>query len=151
MKKFHTLVATGVAAAALGVFAAPTAAFAATSEVDQCGPPIGDGTCSNYVAATITWYNRTAGIDGCVYDNFAGADFTGVVFEAYAGSTKIDSTTRSANDTVDDFGIRCFGFTIGDPDLVGGIDRIKVTVRRGFASGGYANGAWKNYQKKDAS
>jgi hypothetical protein len=58
-----------------------------------------------------------------------GMDFTTAFFEAYAGSTEIDSTTRTANRNSPSFGSpRPYTFVIGNPDLVGGINRIKITV-----------------------
>ncbi|MFF4274270.1 hypothetical protein [Streptomyces sp. NPDC001536] len=56
----------------------------------------------------------------------AGA--TQVIFEAFAGSTKIDSGTRTADDYTDLGIVRDYNFTIGDTELPGGIDRIKITV-----------------------
>ena len=43
--------------------------------------------------------------------------------EAFAGATKIDTQSGSVTD-----GERSYNFTIGDPDLVGGINRIRITV-----------------------
>ena len=85
--------------------------------------------CDDYAYGTITWYNRTAYVSGDVWTSGAYlsyVDSTQVVFEAYAGSTKIESQTRTVSYPPDTY--RHFGFTIGDPDLVGGIDRIKITV-----------------------
>ncbi len=81
-------------------------------------------------SGTITWGNRTAVISGQVWDTDAnGMDFTTAFFEAYAGSTEIDSTTRTANRNSPSFGSpRPYTFVIGNPDLVGGINRIKITV-----------------------
>ncbi|MFJ8113166.1 hypothetical protein [Streptomyces sp. NPDC096132] len=76
---------------------------------------------------TITWYNRTAGMQGYVQDFLYGHSTT-AVFEAFAGSVKIDSETRTANNESDLGYFRHFDFTIGDTDLVGGIDRVKITV-----------------------
>jgi hypothetical protein len=79
---------------------------------------------------SITWYNRTARIEGAVS---TGAwiedwlDHTTAYFEAYAGATKIDSTTWTAGKRTPEPIIH-FTFTIGDTDLVGGINRIKITV-----------------------
>ncbi|MFI2430457.1 hypothetical protein [Streptomyces sp. NPDC018693] len=81
----------------------------------------------------ITWYNRTANIKGTVSDHTTG--YSTAIFEAFAGSTKIDSETRSANDTSSLGEWRDFNFTIGDPDLVGGIDRIKITLCTYYSSG----------------
>ncbi|SMD23002.1 hypothetical protein [Kibdelosporangium aridum] len=48
---------------------------------------------------------------------------TTVSFGAYAGSTKVDGHSRRAlYEQVD------FNFSIGDPDLPGGADRIKIQI-----------------------
>ena len=88
--------------------------------------------CSNSLTqGSFTWYNRTAGVQGHVVNTGVGS--TTAIFEAFAGSTKIDRETRTADDTTmysgsDIPGDRPFSFTIGDANLVGGIDRIRVTV-----------------------
>lgn len=86
-----------------------------------------DATCFNWTSGTITWHNRTATVSGTVYDEQPGA-YTTAIFEAFAGSTKIDSATRTANDESDLGWARNFSFSIGDPNKVGGINRIKITV-----------------------
>ncbi|MFE0593833.1 hypothetical protein [Micromonospora echinospora] len=114
------LTAAAVAGSAV-VTASP--AQAATS-FDVCGPT---NYCSlSYTFGTITWYNRTAGVTGSVVD--VGPGNTTAYFEAFAGSTKIDSQTRTADDETSLGSPRGFNFTIGDTNLVGGIDRIKITV-----------------------
>ncbi|WP_416974603.1 hypothetical protein [Streptomyces sp. 4F14] len=105
-----------------------------------------DGSTTNsYTSGTITWYNRTAGITGAVVDLQAGA-YTVAYFEAFAGATKIDSQTRSANDESDLGQRRTFTFTIGDSDLVGGIDRVKVTVCTHYPSATFCS-APENYSR----
>lgn len=53
-------------------------------------------------------------------------DYTQAVFEAYAGSTKVGAAQTR---TVSRYAVyKDFSFVAGDPDLVGGIDRIKVTL-----------------------
>ncbi|GGN20194.1 hypothetical protein GCM10011609_71720 [Lentzea pudingi] len=71
----------------------------------------------------ITWGNRTSNLRGYVED-FGGVNSTTVVFTAYAGATKVDSDTRTASpgENVP------FNFPIGDPDKVGGFDRLKIQV-----------------------
>jgi hypothetical protein len=117
------LVVTLLAAAmSLGV-AAP--ASAAVTEFT-----VTDDTPVNYPSwtiGTITWNNRTAYVSG---DVFVGSDWDcgQAVFEAFAGSTKIEVQTRTACWTTYPEGYRHFGFNIGDPDLRGGINRIKITI-----------------------
>ncbi len=50
-----------------------------------------------YTSGSITWYNRTANIQGTVVDSPPNFGYVTAYFEAYAGSKKIDSTTRTAN------------------------------------------------------
>ncbi|MFC5264072.1 hypothetical protein ACFPJ1_18335 [Kribbella qitaiheensis] len=54
----------------------------------------------------------------------AGAVLT-LHVDAFAGTTKIDSTTRSA---IGDNDVTPYGFFIGDPNLAGGINRIRTQV-----------------------
>ncbi|MFJ7217777.1 hypothetical protein [Amycolatopsis sp. NPDC098790] len=95
-----------------------------TYEVNvQCGP-IG---YSN-VVGTIKWLNRTATLGGFVQfvpDTTSDVLNIQAVFDAFKGSTRIESQTRTVDLVEDQLQ---FGFTIGDPDLVGGIDRIRITV-----------------------
>jgi hypothetical protein len=90
------------------------------------------GYCTGYASGQITWYNRTAHVGGYVQaapldtpctDNRS----TTVIFEAYAGTRKIDSQTRTVNHRVAE-NYRDYGFVIGDSDLVGGINRVKITL-----------------------
>lgn len=72
----------------------------------------------------VTWANRTATLKGHVQDD-GGIVSTTVFFTAYAGATKVDSDTRTASPGED----RSFSdFTIGDPGLIGGFDRLKIQV-----------------------
>lgn len=138
MSRLIRKVAVGLLAAcgALGVASAPAAAADDTFYVgDSIGSTYGD----------ITWYNRTANIQGTVADHSSGS--TTAYFEAYAGSTKIDSQTRTANDDSDLGEWRDYNFTIGDSDLVGGIDRIKITVCRHYSSGVDVCSSPENYSK----
>ncbi|GHG03028.1 hypothetical protein GCM10017567_18050 [Amycolatopsis bullii] len=69
------------------------------------------------------WSNRSAVLQGSVQD-FGGDHSTRVYFTAYAGSTKVDGDGRTAGpgETVP------FKFSIGDPDRVGGFDRLSIQV-----------------------
>ncbi|MEU8352470.1 hypothetical protein [Streptomyces sp. NPDC048845] len=115
------------ACGALGVAASPAAAYEQTS-FSVCNPqcfayPHQDEE-EGFVYGTITWYNRTAGVTGEVNSYIEDGLPTIAHFEAYKRSTKIASETR----TVANGGRRGFNFTTGDTNLVGGIDRIKITV-----------------------
>lgn len=102
---------------------APAAHAYPTTFFYACGGKL----CSfSHTEGWFTWYNRTTGVQGHVVD--VGRGSTTAIFEAYAGTRKIDSTTRTADDQSSLTGDRSFNFTIGDTNLVGGIDRIKVTV-----------------------
>lgn len=127
---------------ALGIGVAPaTAADYAPDEFTVLGEPNG------HTKGAITWYNRTANIQGYVLDISGSGRSTTAVFEAFAGSTKIDSETRTANNESDLGAIRSFNFTIGDTDLVGGIDRIKVTVCQQPPPSGDGCSSPENYSK----
>ncbi|BCL14888.1 hypothetical protein [Micromonospora sagamiensis] len=121
---------------ALGVAAAVSPAIPASAAADDyfyvCGGQF--ETCGGgSTEGTIVWYNRTAGITGGVSDSGPGS--TTAIFEAFAGSTKIESQTRTADDETSLGAYRGFNFTIGDSDLVGGIDRIKITVCFNYPDG----------------
>lgn len=104
-----------------------------TSPFSACEDSSAVSCESAYTEGGIIWYNRTAGVQGHVVD--IGIGSTTAVFEAFAGATKIDSTTRTANDESSLGGDRSFNFTIGDPNLVGGIDRVRVTVCINYPNG----------------
>jgi hypothetical protein len=75
----------------------------------------------------VIWHNRTATLQGYVEDlDTELTHSTRVYFTAYAGSTKVDGDGRTASP-----GNRVpFNFPIGDPDLVGGFDRLSIQVCR---------------------
>jgi len=115
----YVFVAIGIV---LGV--APPAHAYSTIGFSAYGPELENSV--SFTEGSFTWYNRTANVQGHVVD--LGWGSTTAIFEAYAGDRKIDSETRTANDTTDLTWNRSFNFTIGDTDLVGGINLIKVTV-----------------------
>ena len=88
-------------------------------------PPLSSGL-HGAAEGTITWFNRSANVSGHMT---TGAFSTSVTFyfEAYAGSTKVDSTTRTARGT--DSAWQSFNFTLDASDLVGGFDRIKMQAK----------------------
>ncbi|TWD81383.1 hypothetical protein FB561_2496 [Kribbella amoyensis] len=96
---------------------------------DVCAPfpydysPSAGFPCTNRSYGGIVWGNRTARIQGAVTDDWRLNSSTVVYFDAFAGSTKVEGTVRrSEGNSVS------FNFYIGDPDLVGGIDRIRIQV-----------------------
>lgn len=113
----------GIAVAAaigLSTVAAPSAAAAPAWANDTYY--VCSYYCSwGYASGGIVWGNRTANIQGSVTD--VSGDHTTVYFDAFAGSTKVDSETRTAA-----YETKSYNFPIGDPNLVGGIDRIRIQV-----------------------
>jgi uncharacterized membrane protein len=75
----------------------------------------------------VIWGNRTSTVQGSVSSYFGY--LTTVYFDAFAGPTKVDSDHR------DTFGMTSYHFTIGNPDLPGGVDRIRVQVCTTFSDG----------------
>lgn len=143
-KGFTRFSVLGVLAAVLMVVTPPESANALEPDIfyrcyfDYCG---------HASQGTITWNNRTANISGWVVDGAVGGDSTTVFFEAFAGSVKIDSTTRTQNTSSTSGSFRDFNFSIGDPNLRGGIDRIKVTVCINGGGGSRSCGNPENYAK----
>ncbi len=72
--------------------------------------------CTVYAEGDITWGNRTAQVS--VHVEGPGYNAS-AYFDAFAGTTKVDShVTFEPGET----------FTIGNPNLVGGINRIRTQV-----------------------
>lgn len=120
LKKVLATVAATVTTAGLGTVTAPSAAAAPAWANDTYD------VCSYYYAwggtsGGIIWGNRTSEVQGSVTD--VSGDHTVAYFDAFAGSTKVASTTRTAS-----YGTVPYHFFIGDPNLVGGIDRIRIQV-----------------------
>ena len=110
-------VAAGVAGGGAVAPAAATVQYAVDTFY-TCMPE----TCLVRVEGTVTWHNRTATITGKV-TNGLGGSATGT-FIAYAGTTTIDRTTRTASGV----STTPFSFVIGDPDLVGGINKVRIVI-----------------------
>ncbi|MFG1626799.1 hypothetical protein [Kribbella sp. NPDC049227] len=86
-----------------------------------------DSCEGTWTAGSITWLNRTATLSSVTIFKPEGVDYSAtVIFDAFAGTTKIDTQTRTMRTSADrqDFP----AFTIGDPNLVGGINRIRVQL-----------------------
>lgn len=142
--RLRILLATLVAAigAVVGVqapaFAYPTTPFAV------CGYT---ADCDVVTWGEFTWYNRTTNIDGSMVGCLPGSDpylKHWAVFESFRGSKKIDSKNVPVNNCGQ---VIDFVMTIGDTNLVGGIDRIKVTVCSGFALNSWTCGSSISYFK----
>ncbi|MEV4267051.1 hypothetical protein [Kribbella sp. NPDC049584] len=75
---------------------------------------------------TIVWNNRTATLRAWLDHPTNATWYTTATYEAFAGTTKVDTAAGSVGPNVHliDFP----PFAIGDPNRVGGIDRIRITV-----------------------
>ncbi|WP_157746339.1 hypothetical protein [Micromonospora inositola] len=93
-----------------------------------------------------TWYNRTTSIEGYLWNETGfGSGKAAVIFEAYAGSTKVNTfvTTKLPAGGVGSPGMYYAG-SVGDTNRVGGINRIKTTVCFYWTSGDVSCGANHN-------
>jgi hypothetical protein len=124
-RALHVLVVSTLMALGLAVMSVAPARADTTDHFSVCVP---DWCSLSYADGTITWFNRTAKIQGKVVDIDAGS--TVVIFKAYAGTNQIGPTqTRTADDENPNLGqTRPYNFVIGDTNLVGGINRITVQV-----------------------
>ena len=84
----------------------------------------GGTICDGRTIGGIIWGSRTSTLQGEVRD-YTGYGTT-VYFDAFAGSTKVDSDHRNSGP----YGAVSYNFTIGNPDLVGGFDRLRIQVCR---------------------
>jgi hypothetical protein len=136
-----------VAAVAVVVSGQTTASAGVQYAVDNwwmCASPY--GTCDSGTEGTIVWGQRTAVLNGHVWDDGTDASsYVKVYFDAFAGSVKVDSDFRTANN--DD---RSFGpLTLGDPDRVGGIDRIRIQVCAHFPDWPYKECSTQENEVRD--
>ena len=119
--------AAGVLAAAAVALAAPATANATI--VDKW--VICNGTnCDSSAQGDITWHNRTADVSGIIWDQGFGS--TTIKFRAYANGRQIGpEVARTANDETSDPNVkspRKIGFPMGDTNLPGGIDEIRIWI-----------------------
>ena len=85
-----------------------------------------DSCAGTSTSGPITWLNRTATLSVTIFKP-EGVDYSATaIFDAFAGTTKIDTQTRTMRTSAafQDFP----ALTIGDPNLVGGINRIRVQI-----------------------
>ncbi len=81
------------------------------------------------------WFDRSAVLDGAVYDQLAGG--TTAIFEAMVSSSSkpLDVQTRYADDANLNFGpVRTFNFSLNAPNVVGGFNRIRVTICKNYGT-----------------
>jgi hypothetical protein len=95
----------------------------------------------NYTAGRLTWYNRTVNVSGSVFNS--GYYGVSAVFDAFQGSTRIDSQARGAGRGQQ----KSFGFDMGDPNLSGGVDRIRITLCVYYNATEHTCGEQKNYPR----
>ncbi|GLW30173.1 hypothetical protein [Actinoplanes regularis] len=148
--RISKVVSRAVAAAGVGVALAASAtipAQAATYEPDNFY------VCSYYgcgygaTEGTLTWYDRTVNAKGYVGDYRYLSNIT-VIFEAYQGSVKVGTPqTRTANNESSLGEIRDFNLTLGDTDLSGGVDRVKVTLCNDYQTANQVCAPVKNYYR----
>ncbi|WP_328996704.1 hypothetical protein OG394_18840 [Kribbella sp. NBC_01245] len=118
--------ATAAAAAVVAVAGGQSSASASTEFAPDYFRICVDQACTMSVSGDITWGNRTARVAGDVVNKVPGA-ITMVHWDAFAGSTKVDSATSYVpypNQAV----VAPYDFNLGDPLLPGGIDRIRIQI-----------------------
>lgn len=115
-----TLTAAAALAMTLGALAAPSASAtpAPAWADDDFGTLCVDANCFAATYGTVHWGNRTASVEATILDLTS----TGY-YDAFADARKIDSES---------FWVlkpgATFVFPIGDPNLRGGIDRVRIQV-----------------------
>jgi hypothetical protein len=122
------LVSLGFAVNAAPAYAAPAEFSACTYDGpsrEDCEPAYSDGT--------ITWLNRSAQVGGRVFTTPGVNRTVGVHFEAFAGSVKVDTQSRTVNG-LDKPNPRGFQFNL-DYDQPGGVSRVRVTLCELLSSG----------------
>ncbi|MFI1486905.1 hypothetical protein [Streptomyces sp. NPDC020747] len=116
------------AAAASLTFAAPAQAAYPTSNYQVAAPSV----YGDYAGGTITWFNRSVGLQGYVvtskFIEEVWVDHTTVYFEVYDGNgVKMNSTTRTASGQ-DNSAQLSYNFSIGDPNGLKAVARVRITV-----------------------
>jgi hypothetical protein len=109
-----------------GIAVTGAAAASTTTTFSIYGPPPLPGGVHGAAEGTITWNNRSANVSGQMFTGLTSTNVT-FFFEAYAGSTKVASTTRTARGT--DGNWQGFAFTLDASNVVGGFDRIKMQAK----------------------
>jgi hypothetical protein len=104
----------------LGAVTVPSASAGPAWAVDEYNICV-DAGCIVGTYGTVVWGNRTATVDGTVYD-LSSEGYSSLHFDAFAGSTKVDSEVISPVWKPGED----YSFVIGDPNRVGGIDRVRV-------------------------
>lgn len=129
LRKTIAVLAAGAAVAGIGQSAALASSQSPNDTFDICGPTPydyheGPGLpCVNRSYGGIVWNNRTAQIQGAVTDDVDLWSTTIVFFDSFAGDTKVEGIQRRS-----ERGSVSFNFPIGDLNLVGGIDRVRIQI-----------------------
>ncbi|WP_433494447.1 hypothetical protein ACQP26_28445 [Micromonospora sp. CA-248089] len=127
--KMAKIGASALAAAAASLaFAAPAKAAYPTSTFSVDAPTAYRDSANG----SITWYNRSVGVQGVVWTTALidqdNVDHTTAYFEVYDGeSKKMNSTTRTSSGQNNNAWVN-YNFTIGDPDGLKAVARVRVTV-----------------------
>jgi hypothetical protein len=122
---------SGAVSAAAGIALLTTGQTSASATVQYAQDHVRicmDSLCNLEVNAYITWGQRTAVIAGYIDNSYNFPPFDGSLtayFDAFAGTTKVDSETRTVRQATINYPIH---FEIGDPNRVGGIDRIRTQI-----------------------
>lgn len=90
---------------------------------EACGGPSGWACNESWSNGAISWSNRTAIVYAAVVCDTTSYSTT-VSFDGYAGSNLIDRVTRTSRENC----LALPNIAIGDPDLPGGINIVRVTV-----------------------
>ncbi|MFD8497324.1 hypothetical protein [Amycolatopsis sp. NPDC059657] len=125
------LMSTGSASATLprpvmGAEPAPTGVAATEKYFMICDVP----TCPDpsYVYGWITWYARMVHISGRVSsDTTPKTTWLQARFQAFAGGHQVGATQTRTAMASNGWGLD-FAFDMGDPNLVGGVTMIRVTL-----------------------
>ncbi len=82
----------------------------------------------DYVSGWITWYERMVHISGRVSSGITPeASWIQAKFQAFAGSRQVGVTQTRTAMASNGWGLD-FSFNMGDPNLVGGVTMIRITL-----------------------
>lgn len=120
MRRHFLLLLSVLAGFGLVTVSGPPASAASTTSYNVCV----EAFCNTaYTIGQITWYNRTANVRGYVVDQGDPGNTT-ARFTAYAGTRQIGPTQTRTIDNAQ----RNYDFSMGDTNLVGGINKIVIQV-----------------------
>ncbi len=124
--------ALAVAAAAgsnIGMASTAAAASYPTSKYTLYSYDSTNTVHQGYAYGTLTWFNRSVGVQGGVVDWCGnGSDYTKVIFEYYSARNKsgyLGVQSRQANDCQE---LRSYNFTLDGSAYSGGIGSVYISV-----------------------